>query len=74
MGGCGCKDEKVTGKILFLGLPDSGKTTLLYHMKLNEVVTSIPTHGYNMEYVDIGKHRYWALYDFKICFSRSISD
>jgi hypothetical protein len=31
----------------------SGKTTLLYRLKLGEIVTTIPTIGFNLETVDI---------------------
>jgi len=40
-------DEKNTKKeeikLLLLGLDDSGKTTILYRLKLGEIVTTIPT-------------------------------
>ena len=32
-----------------LGLDSAGKTTLLYYLKLGEVVTTIPTIGFNVE-------------------------
>ena len=32
-----------------LGLDGSGKTSLLYKMKLDEVITTIPTIGFNVE-------------------------
>ena len=35
--------------MLMLGLDAAGKTTLLYQMKLGEVITSIPTIGFNVE-------------------------
>jgi len=38
-------------KILLLGLDAAGKTTMLYKMKLGEVVTTIPTIGFNVETV-----------------------
>ena len=40
-------------RILFLGLDASGKTTTLYRLKLGEVVTTIPTIGFNVETVDM---------------------
>eukprot|EP01083_Nonionella_stella_P127346 385772_1 len=44
---------KVTGKaemrILMVGLDAAGKTTTLYKLKLGEVVTTIPTIGFNVE-------------------------
>eukprot|EP00301_Raphidiophrys_heterophryoidea_P024388 c7903_g1_i3.p1 GENE.c7903_g1_i3~~c7903_g1_i3.p1 ORF type:complete len:138 (-),score=18.18 c7903_g1_i3:79-492(-) len=45
--------EKLYGKhqarALFLGLDASGRTTTLYKIKLGEVVTTIPTIGFNVE-------------------------
>ncbi|XP_038072664.1 uncharacterized protein LOC119741078 [Patiria miniata] len=38
-------------RILMLGLDAAGKTTLLYKLKLNEVVTTVPTIGFNVETV-----------------------
>ena len=34
-----------------LGLDAAGKTTILYKMKLNELITTIPTVGFNVEEV-----------------------
>ena len=39
-------------RVLLLGLDLAGKTTLLYKLKLGEVVTCIPTIGFNVETVD----------------------
>ncbi|XP_071791782.1 uncharacterized protein [Asterias amurensis] len=38
-------------RILLLGLDAAGKTTILYKLKLNETVTTIPTIGFNVETV-----------------------
>jgi GTPase SAR1 family protein len=38
-------------RILMVGLDAAGKTTILYKLKLGEVVTTIPTIGFNVEYV-----------------------
>ena len=38
-------------KILMVGLDAAGKTTILYKLKLAEVVTTIPTIGFNVETV-----------------------
>ena len=35
-----------------LGLDNAGKTTILYKLKLGEVVTTIPTIGFNVETVE----------------------
>merc|ERR1711972_880938 len=39
-------------RILMLGLDAAGKTTALYKLKLGEVVTTIPTIGFNVETVE----------------------
>nr|XP_056719946.1 uncharacterized protein LOC130490154 [Euleptes europaea] len=36
-------------RILLLGLDAAGKTTLLYRLKLNETIITIPTVGFNVE-------------------------
>ena len=41
--------QKEEARILILGLDAAGKTTILYRMKLGEVVTTIPTIGFNVE-------------------------
>ena len=38
-------------RILMLGLDAAGKTTILYKLKLGEVVSSVPTIGFNVETV-----------------------
>merc|ERR1711881_449690 len=38
-------------RVILIGLDAAGKTTLLYKLKLNEVVTTIPTIGFNVETV-----------------------
>ena len=38
-------------RILMVGLDAAGKTTVLYKLKLNELVTTIPTIGFNVESV-----------------------
>lgn len=48
--------DKLFGKkemrILMLGLDAAGKTTILYKLKLGEVVSSVPTIGFNVETVE----------------------
>ena len=41
-------------RILMVGLDAAGKTTILYKLKLGEVVTTIPTIGFNVETVRRG--------------------
>ncbi|CAF3691283.1 unnamed protein product [Rotaria socialis] len=42
-------------RILIMGLDASGKTTILYKLKLNETVQTIPTIGFNVEVVLFNK-------------------
>merc|ERR1711877_95873 len=48
--------QRMIGKqemgILMVGLDAAGKTTILYKLKLGEVVTTIPTIGFNVESVE----------------------
>lgn len=47
-----CRREPV--RLLMQGLDAAGKTSILYHYKLGEVVTTIPTIGFNVETVKFG--------------------
>ena len=42
---------KIKCNMLMVGLDSSGKTTILYKLKLNERVNTIPTIGFNVETV-----------------------
>ncbi|XP_073445185.1 ADP-ribosylation factor-like [Dendrobates tinctorius] len=42
----------VKARVLLLGPAESGKTTVLYRLKLNEKVTPLPTVGFNVETLD----------------------
>ena len=39
-------------RILMVGLDAAGKTTILYNLKLGEVISTIPTIGFNVETVE----------------------
>jgi len=39
-------------RILMVGLDSAGKTTILYQLKLQELVSTIPTIGFNVETVE----------------------
>jgi len=39
-------------RILMVGLDAAGKTTILYKLKLGEIVTTIPTIGFNVETIE----------------------
>jgi small GTP-binding protein len=42
-------------KILMVGLDNAGKTTILYRLRLGDVIESTPTIGFNVEEVNYGK-------------------
>ncbi|XP_067243183.1 ADP-ribosylation factor 4-like [Chanodichthys erythropterus] len=44
--------KKKQMRLLMVGLDAAGKTTILYKLKLGEVVSSIPTIGFNVETVE----------------------
>jgi len=58
-------------RILMVGLDAAGKTTILYKLKIGDVVTTIPTIGFNVEKVkykniefniwDVGGQVRWLL-------------
>ncbi|XP_064417369.1 ADP-ribosylation factor-like protein 1 [Latimeria chalumnae] len=50
-------------RILILGLDGAGKTTILYKLQVGEVVTTIPTIGFNVETVTYKKLKFqvWDL-------------
>merc|ERR1711877_35129 len=54
--------ERMMGKaeksIVMVGLDAAGKTTVLYKLKLGEVVTTIPTIGFNVETVEYKNIRF----------------
>ena len=50
-------------RILMVGLDAAGKTTILYKLKLGEVVTTIPTIGFNVEQVLVPLVRVEFLFD-----------
>jgi small GTP-binding protein len=58
-------------RVLFFGLDAAGKTTLLYRLALSEVVTTIPTIGFNVESVRLplarGKTMSLAAWDVGGC-------
>merc|ERR1719240_2603958 len=45
-------NNKTEMRILMVGLDAAGKTTILYKLKLGEVLTTIPTVGFNVEKVE----------------------
>ena len=50
-------------KVLMLGLDAAGKTTILYKLKLNETVVTVPTVGFNVETVQPTKNVSFTVWD-----------
>lgn len=54
--------DQFTGKkdlrILMVGLDGAGKTTILFKLKLGEVVATVPTIGFNVESVEYKKTKF----------------
>lgn len=50
--------SRLERRVLLLGLDAAGKTTLLYRLQLGEIVSTIPTIGFNVETVS---HRNMSL-------------
>ena len=50
-------------RVLILGLDNAGKTTILYKLQMGEVVTTVPTIGFNVETVTYKNLRFqvWDL-------------
>ncbi|XP_033735367.1 ADP-ribosylation factor 1-like [Pecten maximus] len=58
---CGGGDESF--RILMLGLDNAGKTTILYKLRLGEVVSTSPTVGFNVENVTPSKGVAFTMWD-----------
>lgn len=55
--------ESSESRILMLGLDSAGKTTILYKIKLNKIVSTIPTIGFNVETVSPVKGVTFTVWD-----------
>uniref|UniRef100_A0A3P8SIX3 Uncharacterized protein n=1 Tax=Amphiprion percula TaxID=161767 RepID=A0A3P8SIX3_AMPPE len=42
-------------RVLLLGLDNAGKSSLLYKLKHDMSVSTVPTIGFNVEMIDMGK-------------------
>jgi ADP-ribosylation factor protein 1 len=62
-------------RILMIGLDAAGKTTVLYKLKLGEIVTTIPTIGFNVETVKYKNIKYvFISRKLLTCFSFTVWD
>ena len=50
--------DKTEVRVLMVGLDAAGKTTILFKLKLGEVVHTIPTVGFNVETVEFKKLKF----------------
>ena len=50
-------------QIAMIGLDDSGKTSILYRLKINEFVPTAPTSAFNMERIKLAKNTRLAIWD-----------
>ena len=57
------KKTKKNMSIAMFGLDAAGKTTVSYKLKLGEIVTMIPTIGFNVEQVDIDSQHHVTAWD-----------
>ncbi|XP_073248922.1 uncharacterized protein [Porites lutea] len=58
-----CSFSNRDARILMVGLDSAGKTTILYKLKLNETVSTIPTIGFNVETVSPCKGVTFTVWD-----------
>ena len=49
--------EKRESRLVMVGLDGAGKTTILFKLKLGDVVQSIPTIGFNCETIEFKNQR-----------------
>mmetsp|Transcript_10990 Transcript_10990/g.15288 ORF Transcript_10990/g.15288 Transcript_10990/m.15288 type:complete len:180 (-) Transcript_10990:303-842(-) len=42
-------------RVVMIGLDAAGKTTVLYKLKLGEVITTVPTIGFNVETLEVNR-------------------
>jgi GTPase SAR1 family protein len=59
-------------RILMVGLDAAGKTTILYKLKLGEIVTTIPTIGNKRSPILSHGPAYCSIFDFLIEFCISL--
>ncbi|KAG8429045.1 hypothetical protein GDO86_019222 [Hymenochirus boettgeri] len=64
MGGQNSKPlHKKQSRVVMMGLDFCGKSTILYKVKTNELVATLPTVGFNVEYIEMVKNVFVTLWD-----------
>lgn len=61
--GLASSKELKQAQILMLGLDSAGKSTLLYKLKCNDVFLTLPTIGFNVEMIEMGKKFALTIWD-----------
>ncbi|KAE8627154.1 hypothetical protein XENTR_v10006885 [Xenopus tropicalis] len=57
MGGQNSKPlHKKQPRVVMMGLDYSGKSTILYKLKINQLVETFPTVGFNVEHIEMSKN------------------
>ena len=51
MKGAVTEDDEANKKVLFLGLDNAGKSTLLFQLKVKQFKETVPTVGLNVEQI-----------------------
>jgi GTPase SAR1 family protein len=57
------KDKSCQFQIALLGLEETGKTSFLFYLKFGDIVTTVPTEGFNCQAISY-KKRPFSIYDW----------
>ncbi|XP_063808042.1 ADP-ribosylation factor-like protein 11 [Pseudophryne corroboree] len=64
MGGQNSKPvHKKQARVVMMGLDFSGKSTILYKLKMNQTVETFPTVGFNVESLEMAKNVFVTVWD-----------
>ncbi|XP_053564346.1 ADP-ribosylation factor-like protein 11 [Bombina bombina] len=55
--------HKKQARVVMMGLDFSGKSTILYRLKLNQIVETFPTVGFNVESLEMAKNVFVTIWD-----------
>ncbi|KAM4795007.1 ADP-ribosylation factor-like protein 11 [Rhinophrynus dorsalis] len=55
--------HKKQARVVMMGLDFSGKSTILYKLKRNQIVETFPTVGFNVESLEMAKNVFVTLWD-----------
>ncbi|XP_021036877.1 ADP-ribosylation factor-like protein 11 [Mus caroli] len=63
MGSVNSRGHKAEAQVVMMGLDSAGKTTILYKLKGNQLVDTLPTVGFNVEPLEAPGHVSLTLWD-----------